>query len=394
MEEKKSVHTESVNDYEIETFESFDDMGLDENLLRGIYAYGFEYPSNIQKKAIKPVIDNNDIVAQSQSGTGKTGTFIISSLQKVDPEEKSTQVLILSPTRELASQSYEVAKKISSYTKITISLIVGGKSIGNDFSKLDKGSQIIIGTPGRVFDMLKRYVLRSDKIKLLVIDEADEMLSSGFKEQVYDILQYIPQTSNIGLFSATISQDILDITSRIMKKPLRILVKNDDLTLEGIRQFYVFVNNEHVKYEVLKELYSSISISQTIIYCNSKRKATFLAEKLSEEGFTISCIHSDMVQNDRDKVVKSFRNGSTRILIATDIIARGIDVQQVSVVINYDIPKYRETYIHRIGRSGRYGKRGCGINFVNSDELTSMREIEKFYNTQIVELPANFDELI
>lgn len=394
MEEKKSVHTESVNDYEIETFESFDDMGLDENLLRGIYAYGFEYPSNIQKKAIKPVIDNNDIVAQSQSGTGKTGTFIISSLQKVDPEEKSTQVLILSPTRELASQSYEVAKKISSYTKITISLIVGGKSIGNDFSKLDKGSQIIIGTPGRVFDMLKRYVLRSDKIKLLVIDEADEMLSSGFKEQVYDILQYIPQTSNIGLFSATISQDILDITNRIMKKPLRILVKNDDLTLEGIRQFYVFVNNEHVKYEVLKELYSSISISQTIIYCNSKRKATFLAEKLSEEGFTISCIHSDMVQNDRDKVVKSFRNGSTRILIATDIIARGIDVQQVSVVINYDIPKYRETYIHRIGRSGRYGKRGCGINFVNSDELTSMREIEKFYNTQIVELPANFDELI
>ncbi len=394
MEENNSVHKESVNNYEIETFESFDDMGLDENLLRGIYAYGFEYPSNIQKKAIKPVIDNNDIVAQSQSGTGKTGTFIISSLQKVDPEEKSTQVLILSPTRELASQSYEVAKKISSYTKITISLIVGGKSIGNDFSKLDKGSQIIIGTPGRVFDMLKRYVLRSDKIKLLVIDEADEMLSSGFKEQVYDILQYIPQTSNIGLFSATISQDILDITNRIMKNPLRILVKKDDLTLEGIKQFYVYVNNEHVKYEVLKELYSSISISQTIIYCNSKRKATFLTEKLSEEGFTISCIHSDMVQNDRDKVVKSFRNGSTRILIATDIIARGIDVQQVSVVINYDIPKYRETYIHRIGRSGRYGKRGCGINFVNSDELTSMREIEKFYNTQIDELPENFDELI
>lgn len=392
--EENSIQEQNINNYEIQTFESFDDMGLNEDILRGIYAYGFEHPSNIQKKAIRPILDNHDIVAQSQSGTGKTGTFIISSLQKVNISDKSTQVLILSPTRELASQSYEVAKKISAYTKISISLIVGGKSIGTDFNKLDKGSQVIIGTPGRVYDMLKRYVLRSDKISLLIIDEADEMLSSGFKEQIYDILQYIPQDSQIGLFSATISEEILEITNRIMKNPLRILVKKDDLTLEGIKQFYVYVNNEHVKYEVLKELYSSISISQTIIYCNSKRKATFLTDKLTEEGFTISCLHSDMTQTERDKVIRSFRNGSTRILIATDIIARGIDVQQVSVVINYDIPKYRETYIHRIGRSGRYGKRGCGINFVNNDELSSMREIEKFYNTIIEELPENFDELI
>lgn len=378
----------------IESYESFDDMGLSDDLLRGIYSLGFEFPSKIQQKAIVPLSKGNNIIAQSQSGTGKTGTFSIGSLQVVDKDIKQPQVLILSPTRELAQQTYNVASDLNRYLNYSITLLVGGKNINSDFKSLDNGSQIVIGCPGRVYDMLKRFALKSDKLKLLVIDEADEMLSRGFKEQIYEILHFIPDSCNVGLFSATIPEEILDITQKIMREPLKILIKKEELTLEGIKQFYVYVNNEFIKYDVLCDIYGSISTSQTIIYCNSKRKSQWLSDKLTKEGFSVSLIYGDMTQNDREAILKKFRDGVSRILISTDILARGIDIQQVSLVINYDIPKYRETYIHRIGRSGRYGRKGVAINFVNNDEFNLMKDIEGYYNTYIEELPKNFNELI
>ena len=377
-----------------ETYESFDDMGLSDDLLRGIYSIGFEYPSVIQQKAIVPLTRGIDMIAQSQSGTGKTGTFSIGSLQVIDPEIKSPQVLILSPTRELAQQTYEVVSQLNRYLDYTVTTLIGGKNMNHNFKQLDNGCQIVIGCPGRVYDMLKRFVLKTDTLKLLIVDEADEMLSRGFKDQIYDILQYIPEPCRVGLFSATMPEEVLNIISKIMKDPLKILIKRDELTLEGIKQYYVYVNNEFIKYDVLCDIYSSISTAQTIIYCNSKRKTQWLNDKLSKDGFTVSVIYGEMTQGDREGILKRFRSGTTRILIATDILARGIDIQQVSLVINYDIPKYRETYIHRIGRSGRYGRKGVAINFINSEEVAVMKDIESFYHTMVEELPKNFNELV
>ena len=369
-------------------------MGLSENLLRGIYCYGFEKPSAIQKKAIVPLYNGVDIIAQSQSGTGKTGAFLIGSINKINKNLQKTQVLILSPTRELSQQIYNVLCALTVNMKVSKHLLIGGKTLNGDFSQLDKGMQIVVGTPGRVFDMLKRYALRTDNIDLVVLDEADEMLSRGFKEQIYEIFQFLPTKSQVGLFSATMPKEALDITKKFMNNPLEILVKNDELTLEGINQYYIAIDNENYKFDTLCDLYSSISVSQTIIYCNSKRKADWIKDKLIANGFTVECIHGDMRQKERDDIIEGFRAGKHRILLATDIIARGIDVQQVSLVINYDMPRFREVYIHRIGRSGRFGRKGVAINFVIRDDIRILKDIEGFYNTFINELPNTLEDIM
>ena len=379
---------------DIETFENFDDMGLDEKILRGLYAYGFEKPSAIQQKAIVQLAKGKDLIAQSQSGTGKTGAFVLGMLQKLDTSLKKPQVLILSPTRELSQQIFTCIENIGHYMDISPQLLIGGKNISNDYQQLDKGSNIIVGTPGRVFDMLKRYVLVNDHLTTFILDEADEMLSRGFKDQIYEIFQYLPKKCQVALFSATMPVEALEITSKFMTDAVQILVKNDELTLDGIRQFYVAIQNDTWKYDALCDIYGSISVAQTIIYCNSKRKAEWLQNRLTENQFSTTCIHGDMRQHERDEIIKDFRDGKSRILIATDIIARGIDVQQVSLVINYDIPRYREVYIHRIGRSGRFGRKGVAINFVTHDDTRSMKEIERYYSTYIEELPNNFGEIL
>jgi translation initiation factor 4A len=373
---------------------SFDQMGLDINLLKGIYCYGFEKPSYIQQNAIIPLYKGKDIIAQSQSGTGKTGAFLIGSINKVIQNISKTQVLILSPTRELSGQIHEVLTHLTCKMEISKHLLIGGKNLTQDFSALDKGAQIIVGTPGRVYDMLKRYVLKTDNIHLVVLDEADEMLSRGFKDQIYEIFQYIPKSSQVALFSATMPNDALELTKRFMNNPVQILVKNDELTLEGIKQYYVAVDSENWKFDTLCDLYASISVAQAIIYCNSKRKVDWIKDRLIANGFTVECIHGDMRQKERDDIIQSFRAGGNRILLATDIISRGIDVQQVSLVINYDMPKYREVYIHRIGRSGRFGRKGVSVNFVTRDDYKVLKDIEEFYNTQIDELPENIADII
>ncbi|KAI8587507.1 translation initiation factor eIF4A [Geranomyces variabilis] len=377
-----------------EVVDKFDDMKLREELLRGIYAYGFERPSAIQQRAILPVIKLHDVIAQAQSGTGKTATFSISILQSLDMSKKECQALILAPTRELAQQIQKVLIALGEYMNIECHACIGGTNVREDMRKLEAGVHVVVGTPGRVFDMINRGALKTDSMKMFVLDEADEMLSRGFTEQIYDVFQLLPPATQVVLLSATMPAEVLEVTKRFMRDPVRILVKRDELTLEGIKQFYVAVEKEEWKLDTLCDLYETVTITQAVIFCNTRRKVDWLTEQMHGRQFTVSAMHGDMTQGERDVIMKEFRSGSSRVLITTDLLARGIDVQQVSLVINYDLPTNRENYIHRIGRGGRFGRKGVAINFVTAEDVRMLRDIEQFYNTQVEEMPMNIAELI
>ncbi|KAG4302141.1 hypothetical protein PCK1_001413 [Pneumocystis canis] len=387
------VHEEIDSNWD-EVVDNFDNMDLKPELLRGIYAYGFERPSAIQQRAILPVIRDRDVIAQAQSGTGKTATFSISVLQKIDISLRQCQALILAPTRELAQQIQKVVIAIGDFMQVECHACIGGTNIRDDMQVLQTGVHVVVGTPGRVHDMIQRRALRTDAIKIFVMDEADEMLSRGFKDQMYDIFQLLPPSTQVVLLSATMPQDVLEVTTKFMRDPIRILVKKDELTLEGIKQFYIAVEREDWKLDTLCDLYETVTITQAVIFCNTRRKVDWLTEKLTSRDFTVSAMHGDMQQSEREVLMKEFRSGSSRILIATDLLARGIDVQQISLVINYDLPSNRENYIHRIGRGGRFGRKGVAINFVTSEDVRMMRDIEQFYSTQIEEMPMNVADLI
>jgi len=375
--------------------DSFDDMNLKEDLLRGIYAYGFEKPSAIQSRAILPCIGGRDAIAQAQSGTGKTATFSITILEKIDIKLNATQALVLAPTRELAQQIQKVVLALGDYLKAECHACIGGTNVRDDQQKLQNTPpHVVVGTPGRVFDMINRGALGTDKIKMFVLDEADEMLSRGFKDQIYDVFRKMPEEIQVVLLSATMPQDVLEVTQRFMRDPVRILVKKEELTLEGIRQFYIQIDREEWKLDTLCDLYETLTITQAVIFCNTRRKVDWLTEKMGSRDFTVSAMHGDMNQQERDLIMREFRSGSSRVLITTDLLARGIDVQQVSLVINYDLPANRENYIHRIGRGGRFGRKGVAINFVTSEDTRSMEDIEKFYNTNIEEMPMDVADLL
>jgi len=377
-----------------EVCESFDEMELREDLLRGIYSLGFETPSAIQQRAIKPILLGHDTIAQAQSGTGKTATFAISSLQKLDLSRRECQTMILSPTRELAQQTMKVIEAMGDYMKARVHACVGGTAVRDDIRTLQEGVHIVVGTPGRVYDMINRRALRMEHVSLFVLDEADEMLSRGFKDQIYSVFQFLPDKVQVALFSATMPSDVLDVTVRFMRNPIRILVKRDELTLEGIKQFFVSVDREEWKFGTLCDLYESLTITQAIIYCNTRRKVDWLTDKMQAKDFTVSAMHGEMDQRERDLIMREFRSGTSRVLITTDLLARGIDVQQVSLVINYDLPSNRENYIHRIGRSGRFGRKGVAINFITQSDIRYLRDIESFYHTQIEEMPSDVAELL
>ena len=379
-----------VKEEEVSPVESFDELGLKETLLRGLYGYGFEKPSSIQKRAVPMVLTGSDVIAQSQSGTGKTGAFSISALQLVDESVKSTQVLIISPTHELSRQTLSVIDNISSYMKVTTCSVIGGTNVGECKSALQKRPHVIVGTPGRILDMLGKGYLESGSLKLMIFDEADEILSSGFKDTIYNIVKLTPKNMQICLFSATMPSDVVELTDRFMNKPKRLLMKNDVLTLEGIKQYFVNTKDNNWKYDVLIDIYETISISQCIIYCNSKKRVNELGNALVTNEFPVLMIHGEMPSGERKDIMDRFKRGEARILITTDLLARGIDVQQLSLVINFDLPNENETYIHRIGRSGRYGRKGIAINFMTDRDTYRLREIETFYNTKIEELPENF----
>jgi len=365
---------------------NWDDLEIHHNLLRGIYAYGFEKPSPIQEKAILPLLDGKDVIAQAQSGTGKTAAFSIAALNAIDLSMQKTQVLILSPTRELCVQTSKVVDGIGCMMEnLTVHTVFGG-NFYDDFNK--KVPHIICGCTGRLYDCIQRNKLDTSSIKLVILDEADEMLSSGFKEQVYNIFQNLNNNVQIALFSATLPDHINSIVSKIMRNPVKITIQNDMLTLEGISQYYVALQDDQQKYLTLKHLFGFISVSQCIIYCNSIKRVTDLYEAMLADDFPVACMHSSMDKKARDDAFLNFKSGKSRVLISSNLTARGIDIQQVSIVINFDVPKCVATYLHRIGRSGRWGRKGVGINFVCRRDTSKMKEIESYYSCQIKELPA------
>ncbi|EZG85643.1 DEAD box ATP-dependent RNA helicase [Gregarina niphandrodes] len=379
---------------ECKMIKSFDDLDLKPELLRGLMSYGLEKPSAVQQRAIWPILTGRDVIVQSQSGTGKTCVFCLGSLQCISVTKKNPQVIILSPTRELAEQSQKVCLALGDYLNAQVHCCIGGKSVRDDVSALEAGVQIVSGTPGRVFHMISLRHLNCKDVKMLVLDEADEMLSRGFKTQVYEIYRHLPPDLQVVLVSATLPHEVLELSTKFMKDPFKVLVNRDELTLEGIRQFFVSVEKEAWKFDTLTDLYDTLVITQAVVFCNTTEKVDWLAQKMTQLNFTVVKMHGSMPQAERDAVMAQFRRGDKRVLITTDVWGRGIDVAQVSLVINYDLPTNRELYIHRIGRSGRFGRRGVAINFVKNEDVRILRDIEQYYSTQIDEMPMNVTDLI
>ena len=382
---------------EVEVVDSFEAMALSEPLLRGVFAYGFEKPSAIQQRAIVPLARGVDVIGQAQSGTGKTAAFSVGLLQQIDASKEhddALQGLILAPTRELAGQIANVVTALGDYMGARCLACVGGTSIRDNIQQLERGAHVVVGTPGRVFDLINRRVLFTDKIRTFILDEADEMLGCGFKDQIYSVFRFMPPDCQIGLFSATLGDDALEITQKFMRDPVQILVKREALTLEGIKQFYVMCDEEQWKLDTLCDLYETVSISQCVIFANTRRKVDWLTEQMRARDFAVSCLHGELEHGEREGIMREFRSASTRVLIATDVLARGIDVQQVSMVVNFDLPREHANYIHRIGRGGRFGRKGIAINFLTQDDVRAMREIETLYNTVVEELPENVADFL
>jgi translation initiation factor 4A len=383
----------------IKAYKSFEHMPLHNNLLRGVYSFGFEKPSPIQSLSIVPMSKGGDIIAQAQSGTGKTGAFAIGLLQRMDLRHKGMyQGLVLSPTRELADQTYKAISNLGAFlspgeddAKVSwCHYFVGGTPIVAQLNLVKTNTGVVaVGTPGRVADLIRKGALRTQHLKTIVLDEADEMLSQGFEKEVAEIFKYLPRDIQVALFSATLPDNVLALTDKLMRDPTRILVDAQSLTLEGIKQFYVAVEEDY-KFLTLTDLYECISISQSVIFAKSRDKVNWIAQQMNQAGHTVSYLHADMPKGERAKVMDQFRSGSSRVLVTTDLVARGIDVQHVNVVINFDMPYTAETYLHRIGRSGRYGRKGIAINFVANNDTELFRAVENHYKISIDELPEDF----
>ena len=372
---------------------SWDNIGeIKENLLRGIMSIGFETPSPIQEQSISKISKGDNIIAQAQSGTGKTGAFVIGTLNNLDVSKNKTQILVIAPTRELITQIASIYTEISKYMPgIKIHLCVGGEQINKDVYYLNRNTpHIICGTPGRLLHMLEDNKI-GRHINTVVCDELDVLFSADFDREmnrIFSIIKY----KQLCLFSATM-YNATDLNHLFDTEPETILVKADMLTLEGISQYYIALDDQRLKYDTLKDIYERLAVSQCIIYCNSVRTVDYLYDRMIHDDFPVICIHSKMTGEERKEAYNNFKTGSSRILISTDLTSRGIDIQQVSIVVNYDFPKNVHTYLHRIGRSGRWGRKGAGINFITNYDSSILREVESYYNTDIKELPAEFVEL-
>ena len=373
---------------------SFDELGLCEDLLRGIYAYGFERPSVIQQKAILPMLSGRDTIAQAQSGTGKTATFCIALLQKIDASLRRTQAVVLAPTRELAEQSANVCSDFAGphMKNVSVKVLIGGRRTRDDIHELRTGPQVVIGTPGRVMHMIREGHLRLENCGFFCLDEADQMLSFGFKDQVYEIFQYLPEACQVALVSATMPPEVLSLSDKFMRAPHKILLQRQEVSLEGIKQYQVALDNEEQKFLALCDIFSMLTVSASIIFVNTRRQAEELHRRMEEENFAVSKIHGEMEQAERDLALNDFRLGASRVLISTDVLAKGIDVQGVSVVVNYSLPREKEFYIHRIGRAGRFGRRGVAVSLATVQEYKFLREIESHYSTHIEDLPMTMIE--
>ena len=389
---------ETSNAAEFPRQATFDDMGLPENLLRGIYAYGFEKPSAIQSVAILPLVRGRDVLGQAQSGTGKTGTFGIGLLSRIDPTIRATQALVLAHTHELAEQNFNVIREIGKFMKINVVLAVGGIPRHINARETRNGAHIVVGTPGRVYDLAQSGDLRFNGLRTFVLDEADEMLRDRFAEQVGEIVKIgLPESCRVAFFSATMPDEVRELADSILHDPVRVTLKTADVKLEGIRQFYVTVDEDSWKLDCLCDIFEGLSIPQSIIFTNTKERAERLHHALTERGFPVSVIYGEpMTQTERKKRMDDFRRGTTRVLIATNLLAPGIDVQQVSLVFNFDIPPFedKENYIHRIGRCGRFGRKGTAISLLTPAEKDVLDQIGSHYDFKTIALPGDLKGVI
>ena len=374
----------------------FNDLNLNENLLKGVYLYGFTKPSKIQITGIQNINSGKDCLLQSQAGTGKTATYLLGVLNRLDFNETKTQVIILTPTHELAEQVYEVASSLGKFLNIKICKCIGGTDLNTTREQL-KNSQIVIGTIGRINHMIKEKRLSLHTIKTIILDEADELLADGYNEKLQNLFDKCSAGIQCCMISATFTPVIFHVAKKIMHDPIKILLKNSEVAVELISQFYVNVETEDLKFDTLLDLYSLISTSQAIIFCNTVEKVDWLKQKLIENNFEITCIHGKLNQKEREDVIKDFRDGKTRILLTTDLLSRGIDIPLVNLVINYDLPINKETYIHRIGRCGRFDKKGVSITMVKMEEPADMKmfnRFKNFYRLNIKELPDNIQKYL
>jgi len=389
---------ETSNESEFPPCKSFDEMHLPENLLRGIYAHGFEKPSAIQSVAIVPIVKGRDILGQAQSGTGKTGTFGIGLLSQIDTTLKQTQALVMAPTHELADQIATVIRALGSYMGIQVVLAVGGVPRHLNAREIRGGAHVVVGTPGRIYDLASSRDLTFNALRMFVLDEADEMLRDRFADQVGEIVKIgLPKECNVAFFSATMPSEVKDLADKILTNPVRVTLKTADVKLDGIKQYFVELQDESWKLECFCDVFESLTIQSSIIFCNTKERAERLYSTLTERGFPVSVIYGEpMTQAVRQQRMRDFRTGTTRVLIATNLLARGIDVQQVSVVFNFDMPQFedKENYIHRIGRCGRFGRKGVAISLLTPAEKDVMDQIASHYSFKAEVLPQDLKGVV
>lgn len=366
----------------------FEDYFLKRELLMGLFENGFEKPSPIQEAAIPVALAGRDILARAKNGTGKTGAFLVPLIERVDLSIATTSALVLVPTRELALQTAQVCKKLCKHIDgLDVMVTTGGTSLKDDIMRLYQPVHILVATPGRVLDLTEKGLCKLDKCKMLVLDEADKLLSPEFTVVIEQLLQYMPRDRQISLFSATFPVAVKTFRDRWLRKPHEINLM-DELTLRGISQFYAFVE-ESKKVHCLNTLFSKLQINQSIIFCNSVNRVELLAKKITALGYSCFYIHAKMPQTQRNRVFHDFRSGIVRNLVSTDLFTRGIDIQSVNVVINFDFPKTSETYLHRVGRSGRFGHRGLAISLLTYEDRFNLFRIEKELGTEIGPIPSD-----
>ena len=376
--------------------ENFDSLNLNENLLKGVYLHGFTQPSSIQIKGINSINTGKDCILQSQSGTGKTATYLLGVMNRIDPSEKTCQSIIITPTRELADQVYNVALVLSKYTDYKVVKCIGGTDISESQNDL-KTATIIIGTLGRLYHMISTKKINIHKLKMIVLDEADDLLYDGIPEKIEEIFEKSPIGVQVLLISATMCTNVFNFSKKLMHDPIKILLKNNEIIVDLISQFYVDIETEEYKFDTLLDLYNLISTSQVIIFCNTIRKVEWLEQNLKENNFPITVINSNMTQQQRDEVVKEFREGKTRLLLTTDLLSRGIDIPQVNMVVNYDLPANKETYVHRIGRCGRFDKKGISITMIKSSDpydIKTLNRMKYYYKMDIKQMPENISSFL
>ncbi|CAF1329160.1 unnamed protein product [Adineta ricciae] len=367
----------------------FEDYCLKRELLMGIYEKGWEKPSPIQEHSIPIALTGRDVLARAKNGTGKTGAYTIPIIERIDPTKNAIQAIILVPTRELALQTSAICMELSKHIHLRVMVTTGGTSLREDITRLQEVVHIMIATPGRLLDLVKKNLAKLDSCRVIVLDEADKLLSQDFNHLLDDVIFYLPQDRQIMLYSATFPLTVDDFIKKHMRNPYEINLM-EELTLKGITQYYAFVQ-ERQKVHCLNTLFSKLQINQSIIFCNSTQRVELLAKKITDLGYSCYYIHSKMRQDHRNRVFHDFRTGLCRNLVCSDLFTRGIDIQAVNVVINFDFPKLSETYLHRIGRSGRFGHYGIAISLITYEDRFSLHKIEQELGTEIQPIPKQID---